>query len=90
MTPGDPKRPRSLYLVAAERKTVRAAAAARGKSISAYVLGLAAAHARGSHPRVLTAAEQAELRDGLREAAGRLLSAEAGPAASPGTRGEAR
>ena len=95
MTLEDPTRPRSLHLSAADRTAVRDAAAAAGKGISEYVLGLAAAYAAGRHPRVLTADEQAELRDGLRELGGRLLPGEAdstgaGPAGSPGVRGGGR
>ena len=94
MTLEDPKRPRSLHLSAADRTAVRDAAAAAGKGISEYVLGLAAAYAAGRHPRVLTADEQAELRDGLRELGGLLPGAAdpagAGPAGSPGVRGGAR
>ena len=63
----DPKRPRSLSLDPAERKTVRDAAAAAGKPISQYVLDLVAADDPDRHPVVLTPGEQEELRDGLRE-----------------------
>ena len=68
----DPKRPRSLSLDAAERKTVRDAAAAAGKPISQYVLDLVAADDPDRHPVVLTPDEQVELRDGLREMRGFL------------------
>ena len=68
----DPKRPRSLSLDAAERKTVRDAAAAAGKPISEYVLDLVAADDPDRHPVVLTPDEQEELRDGLREVRGFL------------------
>ena len=73
----DPKRPRSLSLNAAERKTVRDAAAAAGKPISEYVLDLVAADDPGRHPVVLTPGEQVELRDGLREVRGFLRTAKA-------------
>ena len=74
---GDPKRPRSLSLDPAERKTVRDAAAAAGKPISQYVLDLVAADDPGRHPVVLTPDEQVELRDGLREVRGFLGTAKA-------------
>ena len=73
----DPKRPRSLSLDPAERKTVRDAAAAAGKPISQYVLDLVAADDPGRHPVVLTPDEQVELRDGLREVRGFLRGAKA-------------
>lgn len=73
----DPKRPRSLSLDAAERKTVREAAAAAGKPISEYVLDLVAADDPDRHPVVLTPDEQEELRDGLREMRGFLREAKA-------------
>ena len=73
----DPKRPRSLSLDAAERKTVREAAAAAGKPISEYVLDLVAADDPDRHPVVLTPGEQVELRDGLREMRGSLRDARA-------------
>ena len=73
----DPKRPRSLSLDAAERKTVRDAAASAGKPISEYVLDLVAADDPDRHPVVLSPDEQEELRDGLREMRGFLRDAKA-------------
>lgn len=73
----DPKRPRSLSLKPAERKMVREAAAAAGKSNSEYVLDLVAADNPDRHPVVLTEDEQVELRDGVRELRGFLRAVNA-------------
>ena len=73
----DPKRPRSLSLDPAARKTVRDAAAAAGKRTSEYVLDLVEADDPDRHPVVLTPDEQEELRDGLREMRGFLREAQA-------------
>ena len=65
MTEG--RRQRSLYCRPGDQATIRGRAAAAGKTISRYMLDLAAADDPDRHPVVLTPAEQAELRDGVRE-----------------------
>ena len=65
MTEG--RRQRSLYCGPAAQATIRGRAAAAGKTVSRYLLDLALADDPDRHPVVLTPAEQAELRDGVRE-----------------------
>ena len=59
------RRQRSLHCKAAEQAMIRERAAA-SKTISRYVLDLALDDDPGRHPLVLSADEQAELRDGVR------------------------
>ena len=61
------RRQRSLYCGPAAQATIRGRAAAAGKTVSRYLLDLALADDPDRHPVVLTPAEQAELRDGVRE-----------------------
>ena len=63
----DGRRQRSLYCRPEEQAAIRGRAAAAGKTISRYMLDLALADDPDRHPVVLTPAEQAELRDGVRE-----------------------
>lgn len=72
MTETARKRQRSVYCKPVERKAIREKAAAAGKPVSRYLLDLwraddAEHHGPGGHGVALTAAEQAELRDGVRE-----------------------
>ena len=67
MTDGARKRQRSVYCNAADRKAIRAKAQAAGKPVSRYLLDLWRADDPERHEVALTAAEQAELRDGVRE-----------------------
>ena len=82
MTEEDPKRARSLHLSPADQTRLREAAAAAGKTNSAYVLDLIAADDTECHPVVLTPEEQVELRDGVREMREFLRAAKAGHAGS--------
>ena len=61
------RRQRSLYCGPAAQATIRGRAAAAGKTVSRYLLDLALADDPDRHPVALTPAEQAELRDGVRE-----------------------
>ena len=61
------RRQRSLYCRPDERAMIRGRAKAAGKTVSRYLLDLAMADDPDRHPVVLTPAEQAELRDGVRE-----------------------
>ena len=63
----DRARQRSLYCRPGDRATIRGRAAAAGKTVSGYLLDLAEADDPDRHPVALTPAEQAELRDGVRE-----------------------
>lgn len=63
----DYRRQRSLYCRPDERAAIRGRAKAAGKPVSRYLLDLAMADDPDRHPVVLTPAEQAELRDGVRE-----------------------
>ena len=67
MSGGERKRQRSLYCSAAERTTIRSKAAAADKRVSRYLLDLSLADDPDRHAVALTAAEQAELRDGVPE-----------------------
>lgn len=67
MRGGERKRRRSLYCSAAERRTIRGKAAAAEKTVSRYLLGLSLGDDPDRHVVALTAAEQEELRDGVRE-----------------------
>ena len=67
MTDGERKRQRSVYCHARERKAIRAKAQAAGKPVSRYLLELWRADDPERHEVALTAAEQAELRDGVRD-----------------------
>ena len=67
MTGGQKKRQRSLYCNARDQKAIRAKAAAAGKPVSRYLVDLWRVDDPESHGIALTAAEQAELRDGVRE-----------------------
>ena len=64
------RRQRSLHCGRDEQAMIRAAAAESGKTISRFVLDLALADDVDRHPVALTEAEQAELRDGMREVRG--------------------
>ena len=70
MRGGERKRQRSLYCNAAERATIRSKAAAAEKTVSRYLLDLSVADDPDRHAVALTAAEQEELRDGIREVRG--------------------
>ena len=61
------RRQRSLYCGPEDRAAIRGRAKAAGKTVSRYLLDLALADDPDRHPVVLTPAEQAELRDGVRE-----------------------
>lgn len=61
------KRQRSLYCNARDQRAIRAKAKAAGKPVSRYLLDLWRADDPESHGVALTAAEQAELCDGVRE-----------------------
>ena len=79
------RRQRSLHCSHAEQATIRAAAAESGKSISRFVLDLALADDVDRHPVALTEAEQAELRDGMRELRGFVRAVRAAlPDGGPG------
>ena len=91
----DPKSGRTLYLHPADQTTIREAAAAAGKGYSEYVLDLVAADRPDRHPVVLTASEQVELRDGVREVRAFLREvkaevAESGPGLAEALRALAR
>ena len=63
----DRARQRSLYCRPGDRALIRGRAEAAGKTVSGYLLDLAAADDPDRHPVALTPGEQAELRDGVRE-----------------------
>ena len=63
----DRARQRSLYCRAGDQALIRGRAKAAGKTVSGYLLDLAAADDPDRHPVALTPGEQAELRDGVRE-----------------------
>ncbi len=67
MTEGDRKRQRSLYCRPGEQAVIREKAAAADKTVSRYLLDLWRADDPERHTLALTAAEQEELRDGVRE-----------------------
>ena len=64
------RRQRSLHCSPDEQAAIRAAAAEAGKTISRFVLDLALADDVDRHPVALTEAEQAELRDEMKEVRG--------------------
>lgn len=67
MTDRPRKRQRSVYCTARDQRTIRSQAKAAGKPLSRYLLDLWRADDPESHGVALTAAEQEELRDGVRE-----------------------
>ncbi len=67
MTEGDRKRQRSLYCRPEAQAAIREKAAAADKTLSRYLLDLWRADDPDRHTLALTAAEQEELRDGVRE-----------------------
>ena len=60
------RRQRSLHCTPEEQAMIRERAEAAGKTVSRHVLDLALADDPDRHPLVLTEAEQAGLRDGIR------------------------
>ena len=62
----DRPRQRSLYCRAGDRALIRGRAEAAGKTVSRYLLDLAASDDPDRYPVALTPGEQAELRDGVR------------------------
>ena len=60
------RRHRSLHCKPEEQAMIRERAAAANKTLSRYVLDLALDDDPGRHSLVLSAEEQAELRDGIR------------------------
>ena len=64
------RRPRSVYCSLEEREAIRQAAAAAGKSVSAFVIGRALEHGEDeAGEEALTEDERAELRGGVRRLA---------------------